>query len=75
MAVMAIDSKELVIAEEACAAIARYDKVEYIRHIQVKNAVLLFINFISERTFICYESIDICRNYQIKWRDWQKWHC
>lgn len=35
MAVMAVDSKKLEIAEEACAAIARYDKVDYIRFIKV----------------------------------------
>ncbi|XP_016838578.1 intraflagellar transport protein 80 homolog [Nasonia vitripennis] len=34
MAVMAIDSKQLNIAEEACAAIGRYDKVDYIRYIK-----------------------------------------
>ncbi|XP_014204376.1 intraflagellar transport protein 80 homolog [Copidosoma floridanum] len=34
MAVMAIDSKQLDIAEEACAAIGRYDKVDYIKHIK-----------------------------------------
>lgn len=35
MAVMAIDSKELTVAEEACAAIGRFDKVEYIQYIKV----------------------------------------
>ncbi|XP_033228073.1 intraflagellar transport protein 80 homolog [Belonocnema kinseyi] len=34
MAVIAIDNKELTVAEEACAAIGRFDKVEYIRHIK-----------------------------------------
>lgn len=37
MAVVAIDSKQLSIAEEACAAIGRYDKVDYINHIKVKK--------------------------------------
>ncbi|KAL7303838.1 hypothetical protein TKK_0003962 [Trichogramma kaykai] len=34
MAVMAIDGKQLSVAEEACAAVARYDKVDYIRYIK-----------------------------------------
>lgn len=34
MAVMAIDSKELTVAEEACAAIGRFDKVELIQYIK-----------------------------------------
>lgn len=37
MAVLAIDNKELTIAEEACAAIDRYDKVEYIQYIKVPS--------------------------------------
>ena len=37
MAVMAIDNKELTVAEEACAAIGRFDKVEYIRYIKVSS--------------------------------------
>jgi hypothetical protein len=37
MMVMAVDSKQLNIAEEACAAIGRYDKVDYICYIKVPN--------------------------------------
>lgn len=35
MAVMATDNKELDAAEEAYAAISRYDKVNYIQYIKV----------------------------------------
>lgn len=35
MAIMATDNKELNVAEEAYAAIRRYDKVDYVRHIKV----------------------------------------
>ncbi|XP_058808816.1 intraflagellar transport protein 80 homolog isoform X5 [Phymastichus coffea] len=34
LAVMAIDGRQLNIAEEACAAVARFDKVDYIRYIK-----------------------------------------
>ncbi|KAL2750901.1 intraflagellar transport protein 80 isoform X1 [Vespula maculifrons] len=34
MAIMATDNKELNVAEEAYAAIRRYDKVDYVRHIK-----------------------------------------
>lgn len=34
MAIMATDNKELNVAEEAYAAIKRYDKVDYVRHIK-----------------------------------------
>lgn len=36
MAVMAIDNKELQAAEEAYAAIGRFDTVDYIKYIKVK---------------------------------------
>lgn len=35
MAIMATDNKELNVAEEAYAAIKRYDKVDYVRYIKV----------------------------------------
>lgn len=35
MAVIATDNKEMDAAEEAYAAIGRYDKVDYIRYIKV----------------------------------------
>lgn len=35
MAVIATDNKELDAAEEAYAAISRYDKVDYIKYIKV----------------------------------------
>lgn len=39
MAVIATDNKELNAAEEAYAAISRYDKVDYIQYIKV---IILF---------------------------------
>lgn len=36
MAVMATDGKELSAAEEAYAAIGRFDKVDYIQYVKVK---------------------------------------
>lgn len=41
MAVIATDNKELDAAEEAYAAIGRYDKVDYIRYIKVSVYVLV----------------------------------
>lgn len=35
MAVLATENKQLIVAEEAYAAIERYDKVDYIKSIQV----------------------------------------
>ena len=45
MAVMAIDGKQLNIAEEACAAIGRYDKVDYIHYIKVIIMRFIILEF------------------------------
>ena len=41
MAVLATDCKELSVAEEAYAAIDRYDKVDYIQYIKVNKHISL----------------------------------
>lgn len=49
MAVIATDNKELDAAEEAYAAIGRYDKVDYIRYIKASIYVL---NLLDQCKFI-----------------------
>lgn len=44
MAVIATDNKELDAAEEAYAAIGRYDKVDYIRYIKVSVHALNLVD-------------------------------
>ena len=52
MAVMATDNKELSAAEEAYAAIWRFDKVDYIQYIKViQNVIILFV---GRTTSICW---------------------
>lgn len=47
MAVMATDNKELHAAEEAYAAICRFDKVDYIKYIKViKLSIYILFIFI-----------------------------
>lgn len=42
MAVMATDNKEFHAAEEAYAAISRFDIVDYIRYIKVKQTYFIY---------------------------------
>jgi len=46
MAIMATDNKELHAAEEAYAAINRYDKVDYIRYIKVYNYNIFLVLYV-----------------------------
>ncbi|XP_058808819.1 uncharacterized protein LOC131674265 isoform X8 [Phymastichus coffea] len=50
LAVMAIDGRQLNIAEEACAAVARFDKVDYIRYIKVSGSPFYRSPFAIERS-------------------------
>lgn len=50
MAVMATDNKEFHAAEEAYAAVGRFDIVDYIRYIKVKKFTLYTIYFIYKFT-------------------------
>ena len=52
MAVMATDNKELSAAEEAYAAIWRFDKVDYIQYIKVTQNIIIL--FLGRTTLLCW---------------------
>ncbi len=69
LAAMATKAKNLLIAEEAYAAINEMDKVEYIQQIKVLLPPPLLLSHFSD---IALKFMMISRLFQIKQSRWQK---